>query len=160
MPWLQAPARGYPSAAREPDSAPPLPPGYLFAHSQLPSSVASGSAVGAGYNGLIWNEGDGKWEEAHTLTAPAGMTAQDLLIGDSSTAVSRIAVGAKGEQTVVRHDGTIGYITVLPNAQAWGANPNAVTEGEITSNTEALQSFVTFSWNTAVTENCHAAPTS
>jgi hypothetical protein len=130
------------SAEGQPSGVATLNGSGVLEEAQLPSSVASGSVVGAGYNGLVWN--GTSWEKAHTLTAPAGMAAQDLLIGGSSTAVSRVAIGVKGEQAVVRHDGTIGYVTVLPNAQAWGANPNAVSEAEITANTEALQNFCNF----------------
>lgn len=64
---------------------------------------------------------------AVTLSNPM-TTSQDLIVGAAGGAAIRLPGGSAGQQMMVRSDGTIGYVTTVINAKAWGAKGDGATD--------------------------------
>lgn len=108
--------------------------------SPLTASVAVGTSVSGGDTGLVWS--GSAWVSAKTLAAPSGMTAQDLLIGASGTAVARVAAGTAGQTTGIRSDGTVGHMDNIVSLAGWKVGANANLGNGSNDDTAAIQAWI------------------
>jgi hypothetical protein len=101
------------SEVGQPDGVATLNVSGELPEAQLPSSVASGSAVGGAYNGLLWNHTSEKWEAANLASEPttAEATVYVSKSGDDSNS------GLTWGNAFATVKAAIAYIKALPEAR-------------------------------------------